>query len=155
MIYDWKLPGLYSVPAQDAGEELMRIHAERGKIEPSDVVDESRPMGAVLHPCFEWRDEVAAEKWREQQARGICNNIVVSVEQEKRPPLTVRAVMHVQGAYHPTSVIIRQEDKYQELYQTALRELEAFRKKFRVLSERESLVAIFDAIDAAIRGESA
>lgn len=150
LVYAWKLDGLYPVPAQAAGDELMRIRNERGRIGPADVVDESRPSDAVLHPCFEWRDEVAAEKWREQQARGICNSIVVAVEREDKPPMTVRAVYHVQGAYHPTEIIIRDEDKYNGLYQSALIELNSFRKKFSIISDRDELKAVFDAIGAVL-----
>lgn len=154
MTYQWKLPGLYDVPAQDAGTELERIYQQNGKIDPADIVNESRPETAVLHPCFEWRDEIAAEKWRERQARGICNCIIVVEEQEDKPPIAVRAFFHTQGSYHPTPVIIQEEDKYNDLYQSALRELTAFRKKFSILSDREGLAAIFTAIDAAIKEAS-
>lgn len=151
MIYDWKFDSLYPVSAQAAGEELERIYTERGAINPVDVVDESRPEDAVLHPCFEWRDKIAAEKWREQQARGICNCIVTRAEVKNKGSVEVRAVMHVQGAYHPTAVIIQQQDKYTELYHAALRELEAFQKKFAILSDHKGLKAIFSAIEAASR----
>lgn len=151
MVYDWKLPGLYSVQAQDAGDELMRIYNERGKIDPSDVVDESRPTAAVLHSCFEWRDEVAAEKWREQQARNICNHLVVVAEKEDSPPASVRAVYHAQGTYQPTEVIVRHEDKYAELQKACLGEFDAVRKKFELLSDYNGLKEIFSAIEIAVK----
>lgn len=147
MVYDWKVKGLYPVAAQDAGEELERIYDEHGKIEPAEVVNESRPETAVLHPCFEWRDDVAAEKYREEQARGICRCIVVTKEEKGKEPIEVRAIMNVQGEYHPTQVIIQHEDKYNALYQSALRELESFKKKFYILSDIERLKYVFDAID--------
>lgn len=155
MVFDWKIRGLYPVPAQAAGEELYRIHNERGKIDPADVVDASRPLDAVLHPCFEWRDEVAAEKWREQQARNVCNHLVVVAERDDKPPVSVRAVYHVQGTYQPTEVIVRHEDKYAELQRTCLREFEAVRKKFALLSDRDGVKEIFDAIDRAVAEERA
>lgn len=148
MVYQWNLPGLYSVSAQDAGQELERIYDERGKLDPPDIVEESRPDGAVLHPCFEWRDEVAAEKYREEQARHICRCIVRVEERENKEPLVCRAVLNVQGSYHPISVIVRENDKYNELLQSAKRELASFRKKFAVLSDRGELKAVFEAIDA-------
>lgn len=152
MIYQWKLPSLYDVPAQAAGEELERIYQERGKLEAADVVDESRSETAVLHPCFEWRDAVAAEKWREQQARGICNCIITVEERKDKEPMAVRAFFHTQGSYHPTPVIIQEADKYSALYQSALREFVAIREKFSMLSDREELRSIFLAIDAATAG---
>ena len=72
MIYKWKVAGLMPVDAQTAGEELNRIYTKNGALNPADIVDESRPEDAPLHDCFEWRDDVAAEKYREQQdAPGI------------------------------------------------------------------------------------
>ena len=152
MVYQWKIPGLYSVSAQAAGEELEKIYRERGALEPANIVDASRPENAVLHPCFEWRDDVAAEKWREQQARGICNCIITVEERKDKEPIAVRAFFHAQGSYHPTPVIIREDDKFNDLYQSALREFVAIREKFSMLSDREDLRAIFSAIDAASAG---
>lgn len=154
LIYQWKLGNLYPVPAQEAGTELARIYQERGRLEAADVVAESRPETAVLHPCFEWEDTVAAEKWREHQARGICQCLVTVEERGDAKPLEVRAFFHAQGSYHPTPVIIREEDKYNDLYQSALRDLLAIREKFSMLSDREELRAVFSAIDAAAGKEA-
>lgn len=155
MVYQWKTPGLYNVQAQEAGEELERIYGERGKLDAADVVDESRPETAVLHPCFEWRDEIAAEKYREEQARALVRCVVTVQETDGQKPVEVRAFFHVQETYHPTSVIIQEEDKYTTLLQKALGELAAFRKKYTVLSGRDELKEMFAAIDAAIGGKTA
>ena len=56
------------VKAQDAGEELARIHKRHGQLTPSLVVDESRSQKATLHRIFEWDDEIAAENFRHHQA---------------------------------------------------------------------------------------
>lgn len=153
MVFDWKVKGLYKVPAQDAGEELDRIYQKHGKIDAADVVDESRPKDAVLHPCFEWRDPVAAELWRQQQARGICNCIVTVEERESKEPLVVRAVLHAQGAYYPTPIVIKEEDKYNDVLQDALRAFKAARDKYEILSDRAEIKLIFSAIDAALEGK--
>lgn len=144
MVYEWKMPGLYSIPAQEAGEELDRIYQDRGKLDAADVVDESRPVEAVLHPCFEWDDPKAAELYRQQQARNIINCVVTVKETKGGGEVTTRAYEHVQGAYHPINVIFQCMDKSEELLQTAFRELQAFRKRFQTISE---LAPVFDAID--------
>lgn len=100
--------------------ELERIYSEHGKLDAADVVDESRPETAVLHSCFEWRDDVAAEKYREEQARALVRCVVTVQEAEGQKPVEVRAFFHIQETYHPTSVIIQEEDKYITLLQTAL-----------------------------------
>jgi hypothetical protein len=66
------------VPADVAGPELERIWARHGKrLEPLDVVEAARPAKAPLHPCFDWDDKIAAEKYRLQQARMITRNIQI------------------------------------------------------------------------------
>lgn len=150
MVYQWSVPGLFPVSADTAKQELDRIYDERNKLEPEDIVDESRPEDAVLHDCFEWRDPVAAELWRKEQARGICRNIVVVQEIEERDPVQVRVIQHVQGSYHPMEVIIQEADKYSDLKQQALKELNAFRKRFSILSDWEVLKKVFPVIEEAI-----
>lgn len=143
MIYQWKLPGVVPVDAQTAGEELDRICRERGTLNPSYIVDESRPEEAPLHPCFEWDDTVAAEKYREVQASSIVRNITVTHE-EPSGPQNIRAFVHVQGAYQPIARVLIDPVKTEELFRTAERELKAFRDKYQTL---ERLKPVFDAIE--------
>lgn len=146
MVYKWKTPGLFNVPAQVAGEELQRIYDENGTLEPSKVVDESRAEDAPLHKCFEWRDDVAAEKYREVQARKIIRMVVTVTEQttESGP---VRAFAHVEKNYEPMSVIIRNAGKMDQLLANAYRDLRAFREKYGTLKK---LQPVFDAIDQLV-----
>ncbi len=148
MIYEWKLPGLYDVPAQKAGEELTRIYDKRGELEAAGVVEESRPEEAVLHPCFEWRDPVAAELWREHQARGILGCIVTAKETKSGDGATTRAFFHVSDGYTPVDVVLKTPDKRAELEQSALREMKAFQEKFRIIKE---LAPVFEAMNATMR----
>lgn len=152
LVYQWKLPGLYSVPAQTAGDELDRIYQDRGKLDASDVVDESRPEEAVLHPCFEWDDPKAAELYREQQARNLINCIVVSTETADHPKTVqaeVKAFSHVHGTYHPMYVVVNDEEKYVDMLESALRDLRTFQKRYAAYANRPELKAIFNAIDLA------
>lgn len=148
MVYEWKIPGLYEVPAQEAGEELARIYDKRSKLDAPDIVEESRPESAVLHRCFERRDPVAAELYRQHQARCIINCIVTVVETKEREPVTVRAYQHVSNTYTPIDVVLKSQDKTSEMKQNAMRELAAFQRKYRVLSE---LPPVFEAIEKVTR----
>lgn len=74
------------IPAQTAGEELDRIRRRDGHIAPRVVVDEARPEDAPLHPAFEWRDEVAAENWREHEARQLVRQVRVITPPVERTP---------------------------------------------------------------------
>lgn len=143
MTYQWKTPYLMPVDAQTAGAELSRICQKNGTLEPSDVVEESRPETAPLHPCFEWNDIIAAEKYREYQAGGIIRNIVV-VEEKPDKPDRIRAFVHVQSTYQPIQVVLSDEEKRMEMLQNALRELRAFTEKYKSL---KSLEPVFEAIE--------
>ncbi len=146
MVYKWKLPGLYNVPAQKAGTELERIYQEHGRLDASDIVNESRPEAAPLHPCFEWDDSVAAELWRERQARGIVQCIVSVQETKKDSVIQARAFVHVQNTYHPTKVVVSDNDMRDELIRDALRDMETFKRRFSTLS---SLQPVIEAMDRA------
>lgn len=148
MIYKWKLPGLIPVDAQTAGEELQRIYREKGALNPVDIVDESRDSAAPLHPCFEWDDVAAAEKYRQTQAQMIVRFIVTVQETPNREPVETRAFVSVQREYKPIEVVTSSEEQMQELLRTALAELMAFRRKYSILSE---LAGVMRAIEEVAR----
>ena len=143
MVYQFKLPGLYPVSAQTAGEELHRIYTDKGQLKPADVVDESRPTSAPLHPCFEWNDEVAAEKYREVQAGNLIRSITVVHETPTYEPVEVRAFVKPLETYAPIEVVVNSEEQMAALLESALAELKAFEKKYATLSQ---LSPVFEAI---------
>ena len=146
MVYRWKLPGVIPVDAQTAGEELGRIYEKRGALDPADIVDESRDSKAPLHPCFEWNDAAAAEKYRQSQAALIVRSIV-TVEESTSGPQEVRAFVHVKENYHPISVVVNSEEQMEELLKMALDELKAFQRKYSVLLQLSPVMeAIKDVV---------
>jgi len=152
LVYEYKLPGMYPVPAQQAGEELDRIYDKHGTLEAADVVNESRPEDAVLHPCFEWRDPVAAELWRNHQARGIIGCIITVKETKSGGTVPTRAFFHVSDGYTPVDVVLKNPDKHAEAEQSALREMKAFQEKFRIITDLAPvLTPVFDAMETAAR----
>jgi hypothetical protein len=80
------------VDAQTAGAELDRIRRRDGHIAPAVVVAESRPKKAPLHPAFEWRDAVAAERYREHQASQLVKvvRVITPPPARQASPTTVR-----------------------------------------------------------------
>lgn len=141
-MYKWKIEGLYGVDAQVAGKELERIYSEQGTLEPSVVVEQSRPKSAPLHSVFEWDDEAAAEKWREQQARVVIASVMV-VDERTDEPFT-RAFVHVSDDYRPLSIVLEDRDMTEELLDFALRELRTFERKYNDLVQ---LAPVFNAIE--------
>jgi len=144
MIYKWKEGSHHKVSAQIAGEVCADLE-ERGELTAENLVDVSRPEEAPLHGEFEWDDDIAAELYRKTQASAIIRHIAVKTE-EKTP---LRAFFNLEvkaKEYESIQTIIRQEDKYSALLATALMELEAFKRKYQMLSELQD---VFDAIMTA------
>lgn len=140
MTYQWKMPGMYPVPAQKAGEELDRIYKERGRLDAADVVEESRPKAAPLHKCFEWDDKVAGKKYREHQARNIINCVVTKEDTKTGGHTEVRAFFHVKESYHPTAVILQKPDFHAKLARDALKYIEIFEKRFSVIDSLQPAI---------------
>lgn len=147
MLYDWKVPGLYAVDAQVAGEELERIYGERGTLKPDIVVEESRPEDAPLHKCFEWNDEVAAGNWRRHQARNLMCNVVVVSDAGDSPATPTRAYAHVSNDYHPISVVLESRDMTEELLENAYRDMRIFQQKY---ADLQQLAAVCEAMNVAL-----
>lgn len=140
MVYQWKIP-LMPVDAQTAGEELERIYNKHGALEPEDVVNENRAENAPLHSCFEWNDEVAAEKYRVTQAATIIRAITVTATDESGIDRESRAFVHVQKTYHPLTVVVTEKDMLLELLLSARREMECFCEKYRELEQLSPVIA--------------
>lgn len=152
MIYQWKLPGMYDVSAQTAGETLQDIYDRKGELQAADVVEESRPETAPLHPCFEWDDPKAAELWREQQARAMIGLIVTVQETAKPEPVEARAFVHVVDSYHPTQLVIQKPEMRDTLLDDALQYVETFKRRLDVFSGLRPIHPLIDATnETAIR----
>lgn len=141
MVYDWKIP-IFNVDANVAGKELERIYNENKELEPSHVVEASRPKDAPLHDCFEWDDAIAAENYREIQAGKLIRNITVINDSDSGEEMT-RAFVNVQDTYRPLYVVLQSKDMTQDLLNSALRELRAFENKYKELKQ---LAPVFNAI---------
>lgn len=151
MIYQWKPKSSIPIDPQAAGERLeaLRVH-NNGILTPRAVVDDARPEGAVLHDAFEWDDSVAAEKFREDQARYVLRSITVVMQvSEPEAPKPMRAFVSVtqedQRSYTSVSVALSDADLRQQVLAQAMRDLLAWREKYK---ELEELSVIFAAIDA-------
>lgn len=151
MVYKWKLPGMYDVSAQTAVEELSRIYQERGELQAADVVEESRPETAPLHGCFEWNDSVAAEKYREEQARGIIQCVVSVQNTTKHGSMEVRAFVHVEDSYRPTQVVISEKSLHDELLKSAIRDVEEFQRRLELFSSLRPVKQLRRTIDRTIQ----
>jgi tRNA A37 N6-isopentenylltransferase MiaA len=120
---------------QIVGDTLADIEDRHGVIDPHTVVDESRPEDAPLHPVFEWRDEVAAEKWRLEQARRVVRSVEIVVDHRSESTQIAYVNIQSQGGYVSAAAIRSQPDLYEEARLSYLSRLEAASVQLAKLEE--------------------
>ena len=90
MVYQWRQGAHFDskVSAQVVGERLEAIKQRKGdkRITAPDVVADAAKKSSPLHDLFEWNDTVAANTYREMQARQIIAAIVVTVRKSRSEP---------------------------------------------------------------------
>lgn len=146
MVYEWKVP-IYKVSAQEAGKELERITDKFGALTPELVVEESKSETAVLHNCFEWDDQKAAEKYRVVQAHQILRTITARIpSSDGKEPVSVRAFVHIDGNYETVAKAISVPDMYQSLLNDAMKEMESFRQKYRNIQELSGVILAMEKV---------
>lgn len=160
MAYKWKYP--MSVDAEVAGNELERISGKYGALLPENIVDESRDANAVLHNCFEWNDNIAAEKYRVEQARYIIRNITCivetpAIEDGQTKTVEVRAFVDVsekpKGVFIPIKTALSQENYREKILRDALAELRMFQNKYRIYAELAGVCKAIDNFAATFKVE--
>lgn len=143
MVYRFKSSGYLSgAYAQAAGEQCEEL-AREGRLTAKNLVEINRPEDAPLHKAFEWRDGVAAENWREHQARHIIGSLEL-VREEAQPVRAFFNIVRSEPEYKHIETILQREDDTERLLRTALGELSAFQRKYHQL---KALANVFAAID--------
>lgn len=138
--------------------ELDRIQtANEGLLRPADVVEESRPDEAPLHPVFTWDDYEAAEKWRQDEARRLIRSVCVVVESqpesEPRPVFIHTTNPHGtdEPGYRTVSSVVSDDDLRRQAVADAAAQLRGWQKRFNWL--RDEFKDVFTAIDSVSTNE--
>lgn len=136
----WAVTGLFKGNAEICADEVASIGEA---VTPKDVVNYARNPNTELHKCFEWDDAIAAEKYREHTARVLIRSFTfehIDKETEERTPIRIFSHDSEENTYKQTTRMVIVEDKYALLLQNAKRELDAFRRKYEMLSELEDII---------------
>ena len=144
MVYQWKPGARIQADAQEAGEILSRLERE-GRLSAKALLDESRPEDAPLHKEFEWNDGVAAENWREHQARHIIGCILV-IPEKSEPVRGFFKIERSDNRYESIQTILESADKTNLLLEEAFREFARMESKFKSL---DRLQRVWDAAHRA------
>ena len=139
--------------------EIGRIIARDGGALPKVVVHEARPEDAPLHPAFEWDDEVAAERFRENQARSIIRCVMLVPEPEKHETLSpVRAYVSVPTGEHTRQYkhvtdVLRDPNESEGVKRRLRHELLSLRNRYMAILDLDE--ALHNAVAGAIKATEA
>lgn len=142
---EWKIKGFYKADAEKVYNEITALG---DSFTPEDIVEAARNEKSELHKCFDWRDEVAAQKWRLHTARMLVASIVVRTETSDNIPVAVRVIESAseRNTYAPTQMLIKSETEYADLLARAKAELEAFKRKYATVTELQDIFAMIDTL---------
>ena len=139
--------------------KLAIVHAEferirkrnDGKLRAPDIVDAARPQRAVLHPYFEWRDGVAAEKWRLEQATRLIRIVVQIIEvngeqREYRAYASLSSDRLGKSGYRSMTAVMSNPVWRAQLLEDALAEMQAFRARYKSLVELAEVFAVMEKV---------
>lgn len=149
MVYEWKTASYIKADANVAGKQCEQLEKTVG-LTAKNLLDANRDENAPLHNEFEWRDSIAAEKYRENQARHIIACLCVRTETtsgEQSEP--VRAFLQITSdcEYQSLNVILQSADSHSAMLAMALKELKAFQRKYKVLAELKPLFDVMEDME--------
>jgi hypothetical protein len=147
MVYKFRTNHLNKIlDPQVVGERLEYLKKSYNMLTPECVVDDSRPPEAPLHHYFEWRDDIAAEKYRNDQASHLIRTLVVVIPQTKqgeKKDIVTRAYVNIKEeegrGYLSVDAVMSTPNLRQQLLETALHDLEIWQNKYNTLEELSSV----------------
>lgn len=126
----------------DVRRELERLHeeAEDGILKAESVVEAAKSPDSPLHGCFNWNDADAAHQHRLLVARHllVSYRVVLKGDRNKLVPVRVSLMSdrtQPGGGYRRVEDVLASEELTEELRKTAIAELEAWRKRYAMLTD--------------------
>lgn len=139
----WRVNGIFNADANKCYQETLSLE----QVTPKTVLEIARDENSELHKCFEWDNDLAAEKYRTIQAGNVIRMLYIVQKDEDTPPVRVLSRTS-DTVYQPTRTFVKNQREYDDLLKRALSELESFRKKYKTLSELEQVFEQIDIITA-------
>lgn len=140
--YRWRPGAQHKSNAQVAGDYLESLRAASGGLSARLVVDDAKAEDSPIHDEFEWEDGHAADAWRLHQARNLINAVIVVVEGETERATRAFVVVteNEVDRYESIHVVMGIPALKQQVLARALRELEAWERKYAELQEFAGVV---------------
>lgn len=147
-------------PAEHA-KILLAIEERFGIVTPKMVVDLARDPNHPLHAHFEWRNDIAAQKFREEQARELIRNARLNVIVHE-VPLEAIAFVHdptlasQQQGYRSTTSLRGDQNAALESLAIELRQAAALLRRSRDIAVSLALdAAPIETLQASVEGLAA
>jgi hypothetical protein len=107
----WSVNGIFNADANKCYSEILELE----KITPAEVLERARDEKSELHKCFEWDNNVAAEKYRTFQAGQVIRMLYIVPKDEETPQVRVLSrTSHT--VYQPTrSFLTNEKWKYKNV----------------------------------------
>ena len=139
--YQFKLPGIHKVNAEDAGMICKELSESEGGLTPQRLVDVSREKNHPLHKEFEWDDNLAAEMYRRSQAAKLIRDIVI-VREDGDPHKDRQFVITNQreSVYVQLENALSNDDWKNNLLKQAKNDMVSFIAKYRRLHELAQVI---------------
>lgn len=157
VVYGWRQGSRVNLDPQKAGEELERIKkAGNGLLEPANVVEAARDEASPIHSHFEWDDAVAAESFRQDQARELVRALTIDISRSNVEQRPIRAFVNVeigeQRGYVASVTAMSSEELRKQVLSRAFAELEAWRARHAELTELARIFSAMEETRTAIKG---
>lgn len=148
------------VKAEVVADSLLNIYKKNHKqLTAHAVVEEARKKQHPLHPCFEWNDSVAGEKYRLHQARNIINCVTlvktvadkkvevkafVNIQRNQQGNLTHSFFSKGESYYISVSDALKQSDTKKYTMELAVNELKIWLNKYKSLNELSEMMSAIE-----------
>jgi len=154
MVFRWRegFPNrgvLAAVVGKEIERILMGVPDER--VKPDMLVEAARNSRSPLHPMFDWDDNVAAEKWRKEQAGELLRAVVV-IQEIDGVKTAVRRFAYIPSeenrGYTTMAFAMKDPESADLIVAESLRYLEGWQRRFGIYSQlREEAAAVASLIE--------
>lgn len=139
-------------------ERLAALYDKHRQLTPEIVVRDARKPSSPLHSEFEWDPAAAHEIYLIDRARAIIRAAYIELNLGDDAPVKTREYVSVpmsepfddtskpRRAYVRVTDALSVSDTREALLQDAIRDLNAFRRRYAQLSEMAKVIKVIDAV---------
>ena len=127
---------------QELYEYLLSVKETYGRLDADVILQVASDKDSPIHNRFEWDDTIAAIKHRQQQARELVRQVMVTFDNYDGRKEVTRAFVVIRGdategleQYHRTIDVLSDEEKRQKYLGQLKDDLDRLAQKYTILEE--------------------